>query len=228
LHRENRKWKNTTAGNPRAEGGFGGLPLMQILQTELRLSLRTDHLLSSEFMRFHPSPLIALTLSLGLVACGGDSTPQAMQVTGDGQAAAGGQDVSGMQSSDDAAQQPPAVQNDAQQCDAPVFDIAELLFTEADRQWFCTVTTDTLSTEDQVYFARSGTAVTTRFRDVYWNRSMTDQSINVASPFISPFVIRNITSSNTVMSFDLVTDSGRTEVYDCVLVGREVPAPDLI
>ena len=179
-------------------------------------------------MCFHTSPLIALILSLGLVACSSDSAQQTMQVAGDGQIAASAQDVSGMQSNVAAGTQLTTVQNDLQQCDAPDFDIAELLFTEADRQWFCAVTTDSLRTEDQVYFARTGTAVTTRFRDVYWNRSMTDQSINVASPFISPFVIRNITSSNTVMSFDLVTDSGRTEIYDCVLVSREVLAPDLI
>ncbi len=144
----------------------------------------------------------------GLVACGSDNDSQAMLSDDEPQAA--------------------MVPDDPLQCDAPAFDVAELLFTESDRQWFCTVTVETFVTEDQVFFSRSGTAVMTRFRDVYWNRSMADQSINVASPFISPFVIRNISSSNTVLSFDLITDSDRTEVYDCVLVGRDIAAPDLI
>ncbi len=121
-----------------------------------------------------------------------------------------------------------AVQDDPEQCSAPAFDVAEFLFTESDRQWFCNVTADTLVTQDQVFFSRNGTAAMTRFRDVFWNRSMADQSISVASPFISPFVIRNITSSNTIMAFDLVTEGGRTEAYDCVLVGREVTAPEII
>lgn len=152
---------------------------------------------------------VALVM-LTLTACGGDNNSQMTQAPATG------------------ALQNDARQDESLQCDAPTFDIAELLFTESDRQWFCTVTTDTLTTEDQVFFSRNGTGTMTRFRDVFWNRSMADQSISVASPFISPFVIRNITSSNTVMTFDLVTEAGRSEAYDCVLVGREPASPEMI
>lgn len=120
------------------------------------------------------------------------------------------------------------VLNDPDQCPVPGRDFAEQLFTETDRQWFCSVTTDTITTTDEVYFTRNGRAETTRFREVFWNRSLADQSINVASSFVSPFVIRNINSSNTVLTFDLVDESGGVEVYDCVLVGRELQAPELI
>ena len=110
---------------------------------------------------------VTAALLLMLTACGGDNNSQMAQA----------------QESD--LLQDDAQQNDPLQCDAPVFDVAELLFTESDRQWFCSVTTDQLTTEDQVFFSRAGTATMTRFRDVFWNRSLTDQSITVASPFIS-------------------------------------------
>ncbi|MEM7258166.1 MAG: hypothetical protein AAF404_12355 [Pseudomonadota bacterium] len=118
--------------------------------------------------------------------------------------------------------------SDAQSCPVPPPDFAEQLFTETDRQWFCSVTTAELQTEDEVFFSRNGQAVTSRFREVYWNRSLEDDSINVASPFISPFVIRNIFSANTVLTFEVIRQTGDVESYDCVLVGREVAAPELI
>lgn len=135
--------------------------------------------------------------------------------------------------SDDSRQSPlpldnASVQADGQnnggavQCDAPAFDFAEQLFTEIDRQWYCSVSAGGgLQIYDEVFFSRRGTAVTTRFREVYWNRSLDDQVINVASPAVSPFVISNISSSNTVLTFTLLTDTGRSEAYDCILVGRE-------
>lgn len=118
--------------------------------------------------------------------------------------------------------------SDDQSCPAPSFDVAELLFTESDRQWYCSVAGAGVQLEDEIYFARNGQAVTTRFREVYWNRSLADDSINVASPFISPFIISNMVSANTVLTFDLIKQTGEVEVYDCVLVGRETQAPELL
>lgn len=122
----------------------------------------------------------------------------------------------------------PAVLNDPEQCPVVERDFAEQLFTETDRQWFCSVTADAFSTTDEVFFSRNGQAQTTRFGEVFWNRSMENQSISVASPFVSPFVIRNINSSNTVLTFELLNESGGDEAYDCVLVGREIQTPELI
>jgi len=67
-----------------------------------------------------------------------------------------------------------------------------------------------------------------RFGSVYWNRSLADDSLNVASPNISPMVVRNIFSANTVLTFDLIDNTGEAEAYDCVLVGRETTAPELL
>lgn len=111
------------------------------------------------------------------------------------------------------------------------FDIAESLFTEADRQWYCSVDTSQqlasdyyqLSTSDSLYFSADGTAVFERFREVYWNRNMENQEINIASPFIGTYVMKNIMSQNTTMQFTLLaTDETATvENYDCILVARE-------
>ncbi len=147
-------------------------------------------------MNKYPIRLLALLICLMVSACNGDSTTATPQAD-------------------------PQVQNDPVSCPVVQSDVAEPLFTESDREWFCTVTADAFSAQDQVFFFRNGQAVMTRFREVFWNRSAADESINVASPFISPFVIRNIFSANTVLTFDLVTAGGVTEAYDCVLVGRE-------
>lgn len=120
------------------------------------------------------------------------------------------------------------VLNDTDQCTVPEPDFAAQLFTESDRQWFCSVTAANVDTTDEVYFTRTGQAETTRFGQVYWNRSLDDQSLNIASVSVTPFVIRNIVSFNTVLTFDLVNFSGDIEMYDCVLIGREARTPELI
>lgn len=118
--------------------------------------------------------------------------------------------------------------DDSSQCPAPAFDFAEQLFTESDRQWFCSVATALSDTEDEIYVSRNGQAMSLRFGSVYWNRSLADDSLNVASPNISPMVVRNIFSANTVLTFDLIDNTGEAEAYDCVLVGRETTAPELL
>ena len=105
------------------------------------------------------------------------------------------------------------------QCDAD-FDHAELLFTETDRQWFCSVSSSELASADDVYFSRSGTAVFSRFGLVYWNRNLQANEINLASPSISSFVIRELSASNSTLQFFLDADGEADQQYDCVLVGR--------
>jgi hypothetical protein len=87
------------------------------------------------------------------------------------------------------------------------------------------VVAEGFTTEDQLYFDRNGQALSTRFREVFWNRALDSQSLNVASPFIEPILISNITSSNTVLMFELLRQSGEVENYDCVLVGRDSDRP---
>ena len=72
-----------------------------------------------------------------------------------------------------------------------------------------------------MYFGRNGVASFARFGDVYWNRNSGAAEINVASPFIAPFVMRDISSSNTTMQFDLVDETGAVQLYECVLVQRD-------
>lgn len=117
------------------------------------------------------------------------------------------------------------VQNDSEsvvealQCDAD-FDHAELLFTESDRQWSCSVASAELASSDDVFFSRNGAASFTRFGQVYWNRNLLTDEINIASPFIPSFVMKDITSSNTTLQFTVNADGEAGQQYDCVLVGR--------
>lgn len=148
---------------------------------------------------------------MSLSACGGSSGDSPSQSSGFQADSIGQSGVVQGDSPDDS----------ALQCDGAPFDHAELLFTEIDRQWLCSVTSSQLTGTDGVYFGRSGTASFARFGDVYWNRNIAAAEINLASPFIAPFVMRNISSSNTTMQFDLVDETGTAQLYECVLVQRD-------
>lgn len=150
----------------------------------------------------------ALTFALTLSACGGSDKPDRSD--------------SGPQSGSDS--QAAALEDGSAalpQCDGQPIDQAEFLFTEIDRQWTCSVTSSQLTSVDSVYFSRGGTATFSRFGDVYWNRDLQSDAINIASPVTVPFVLRDITSANTTLQFNLSDDRGSEQFYDCVLVQRE-------
>lgn len=162
---------------------------------------------------------VLLTGAMSLTACGGSSGDPSAQSAGS-QTDSGEQ--AGMVLGDDSGGDSGGDSGDsALQCDGTPFDHAELLFTEIDRQWLCSVTSSQLSGNDGVYFGRNGTASFARFGDVYWNRNSAAAEINVASPFIVPFVMRNISSSNTTMQFNLVDETSAEQLYECVLVQRD-------
>lgn len=100
------------------------------------------------------------------------------------------------------------------------FDVADLLLTEADRQWSCEIVSDQASTYEDVYFQRHGTAIFgNELR--YWNRNLPFEQINIASPITGRALIKDIRSSNTLMSFILTPESGTNLLYECVLTPRE-------
>ncbi len=105
---------------------------------------------------------------------------------------------------------------------ASEFDIAELFFTEPDRQWFCNVSSVESEFSDEIFFDRQGTATFSRFGLVYWNRDSEAQAIRIASPFVATSVLSEVFSANTVLQFQLDTDDSFDEVYDCVLTTREI------
>ena len=113
--------------------------------------------------------------------------------------------------------------NSAVECEAE-FDDASLLYTELDRQWYCSVSSVDSVTSDELYFNADGTAVFSRYGQVFWNRNLPGDEINVASPFISSFVMRDIRSANTTLQFTSVSESEADQQYDCVLVGRTASA----
>ena len=114
------------------------------------------------------------------------------------------------------------------QCDATEFDHAELLYTEIDRQWVCSVDTAQSTFTEEMYFQRAGTAVFGRLGPVYWNRTKSTaedaDEITVASPSIETHVMSEIQSANTTLSF-VMRGGASEERYDCVLAGRDVIGP---
>ncbi len=146
-----------------------------------------------------------LLSSFLLSACGGSDEPVAESIIADSPL-----DDSGLQ------------------CDAPAFDHAELLYTEVDRQWLCSVSSSQLTYTDSVFFQRSGTADFGHLGQVYWNRTAaldaSSDEITIASPTITTHVLRDITSANTVLQFGLHNGAGEQQ-YDCVLVGRDIAIP---
>lgn len=161
------------------------------------------------------TPVLCLAiLCFTLSACGSSGTDVDMSEVQDIQQGADSQSPGiGEVLSDD------ETEGASSQCDVD-FDQAELLFTESDRQWSCSVSSTELASSDDVYFSRNGTAVFTRFGQVYWNRNLPTDEFNIASPFIASFVMREINSSNTTLQFTLDADGETGQLYDCVLVGR--------
>lgn len=154
-----------------------------------------------------PLRIIVVISALSLCACGGSSSDTT--VSPDTNTAPLQDDVAGSD-------------NTQMQCDAgDDFDIAELVYTETDRQWFCSVSSTAAELSDEVYFSRDGTATFSRFGLVYWNRDIEVQEIRIASPFVSTSVLRNVFSANTVLQFDLNSGDTLDEFYDCVLTQRD-------
>ncbi|OED37689.1 hypothetical protein AB833_22750 [Chromatiales bacterium (ex Bugula neritina AB1)] len=152
------------------------------------------------------SAAIAAAFLFVISACGGDDAAEPVQAA-------------------DTVQFDGADPADALQCAAPVFDRAELLYTEIDRQWICSVSSAQATFTDELFFMRSGTAVFSRFGQVYWNRvgsiSASAGEITIASPTIESRVLSEISSANTVLQFAM-NQGAAEENYDCVLAGREV------
>jgi len=101
------------------------------------------------------------------------------------------------------------------------FDFAELLFTETDRLWRCSVVSNgDTTTGEEVYFSRSGTASFSSVGAVFWNRDPALEIINVAAPGMANRFISGIQSSNSTLQFMLMLGSVESN-YDCVLAPRD-------
>jgi len=106
-------------------------------------------------------------------------------------------------------------------------DIAELLFTEIDRQWTCEIASADGMRFDDIYFSRTGFASLGSDNAWFWNRRLDDDAINLLSPTFGSLVLRQIESANTTLTFTSTSDMGVRESYDCVMVAREVENPRL-
>jgi len=100
-------------------------------------------------------------------------------------------------------------------------DVAELLFTESDRQWSCEIAFDGGVRFEDIYFSRSGFASLGSDNAWFWNRRLADDAINLLSPTFGSLVLRQIESSNTTLTFTSASDVGVRESFDCVMVARE-------
>ncbi len=109
----------------------------------------------------------------------------------------------------------------ALQCDVADFDIAELVFTESDRQWSCSVSSSQTVSSDAVFFSQNGTAVFAQHGTVYWNRNLIEDTLTIASPLIPTLSLKDINSANTTLQFTLGDGAATDAVYDCVLVQRD-------
>lgn len=112
------------------------------------------------------------------------------------------------------------VQND-ESCIADI-DIAEFFLTETNRQWSCEVSSVVGTRFDELFFNRNGTANFASTGTWYWNRNLPADEINLASPAEPSTLITDIGSSNTVLVFRTINEEGVEEIYDCVLVEREL------
>jgi len=101
-------------------------------------------------------------------------------------------------------------------------DVAELLFTESDRQWTCEIASDVGERFEELYFSRSGFASVGSDSAWFWNRRIVDDAINLLSPTFGSLVLQQIESSNTTLTFTSTSDVGLRESYDCVLIAREI------
>lgn len=107
------------------------------------------------------------------------------------------------------------------------FDIAELVFTESDRQWSCSIFSGSNNDGsgvafDALYFSRMGTVISQNTGVWYWNRILPGDEIRLLSPTMPSMLVRNIVSSNTTLEFNTVSEIGEEAVYECVLVAREL------
>lgn len=157
----------------------------------------------------------SLLLLLSVAGCGGSGDDATV-------------DLAGSEPSTESQPQTTAVVQDDEnsqssglQCDGADFDIAELVFTESDRQWYCSVSSSPAVSSDEVFFSRNGTAWFSQYGQVYWNRNITDDTLTVASPLISTMSIKEINSANTTLQFKLGDGVTNDALYDCVLVQRD-------
>lgn len=107
--------------------------------------------------------------------------------------------------------------------DPPAFDIAELFFTEADRQWFCSVTNNVSVFTDQLYIDRFGGGWFERFGIVTWLRDETRDELIVTTSSGGEWQVQEIFGSNTVLEFLLQGESAPS-LYSCVLTQRDTTA----
>ena len=156
-----------------------------------------------------------LLLLLSVTGCGGSGDDPLVESTASDPAADSQLPVvGGIQDDGDS-------QAGTQQCDVADFDIAELVFTESDRQWYCAVSSSQTASSDEVFFNQNGTALFSQYGQVYWNRNLADDTITIASPLISTLILKEINSANTTLQFELGDGVVDDAVYDCVLVQRE-------
>jgi len=165
--------------------------------------------------------LIFAAVTLSLSACGGSSgqTETNLNAAADNADAGDGQaDVANPVQADQSLQndQSPEVTESFGD-----FDIADLVVTEADRQWSCDVTTEQASSFTTLFFSRNGTVLFGENDLRFWNRNLPFEQFNIASPTAPFSVISDIQNFNTLLSFILTTDTGVSEIYDCVLTARE-------
>jgi hypothetical protein len=107
--------------------------------------------------------------------------------------------------------------------DTGSFDIAELFFTEADRQWFCSVTSDVSAFTDQLYVDRFGGGWFEGFGVVTWRRHESRDELIVTTATGEEWQIQEIFGSNTVLEFLLQGESAPS-LYSCVLTLRDTTA----
>ena len=167
------------------------------------------------------SLLISAAVTLSLSACGGSSG----QIESDFNETASGIDASGvLPDAADTVQADQGLQDDQSQFvteSSDDFDIADLVVTEVDRQWSCDVATELASSFTTLFFSRNGTVLFGENDLRFWNRNLPLEQFNIASPTAAFSVISDIQNFNTSLNFILTSDTGISEIYDCVLTTRE-------
>ena len=153
---------------------------------------------------------ISLAIAVSLSACGGASGGDAEDIATDEFTAL------------DDPQLADSIQQDDEFVCAAEIDIAEFFLTEVDRQWSCQITSLSGIRFDQLFFDRSGTAISATNGVLYWNRNLPGDEVNLASPNLPSMLMSQISSSNTVLMFNTVTSAGEEQSFDCVLVPREI------
>lgn len=105
-------------------------------------------------------------------------------------------------------------------------DLAVFFLTEPDRQWSCEITSASSTRYDDIYFSRNGSADGTAVfasNGVWnWSKTVTGDEINLTAPNQASMLMSDISSSNTVLMFNTIEDTGVTQTFDCVLVFRDI------